>query len=102
MALLHILKVSLGSASVSEMEKDTLLPPPDRFFNNFNDLLVSVKGSPSDTHGLSQGMLLVEKPPLWCQSLLTFLLGTRCTGAGLGAHSCCVGMREPREQLAVS
>lgn len=70
------------------------------FFNLFSDLLVSVKGSPRDTRGLSQGMMLVEKPPLWCQSLLAFLLGTGDRGAGLGAHSRRVGMREPREQLA--
>lgn len=99
--LLHILKVSFGSASVSEVEKDMLLPPQDMFFNNFNDLLVSVKGSPSNTQGLSEGMLLVEKPPLWYQSLLAFLLGTRHRGASLGAHSCRVGMREPRERPAV-
>ena len=90
--MLQALKVSLGSASVSEVEKDMLLPPQDMFFNHFNDLLVSVKGSPRDTHGLSQGMLVVEKPPLWCQSLLAFLLGTRRRGAGLGAHSCHVEM----------
>lgn len=87
MALLHALKVSLGFASVSETEQDTLLHPPYMAFNHFNEHLVSVKGSPRDTHGLFQGMLMVEKPPLWCHCLLAFLLGTWHKGACLGAHS---------------
>lgn len=72
-ALLHVLEVSLGSASVSKVEKNMLLPLQDMLFDCFSGLCVSVKGIPRDNHSLAQGMLLVEKPPLWCQPSLAFL-----------------------------
>lgn len=100
MALLHVLEVSLGSASVSKVEKNMLLPLQDMLFSCFSGLWVSVKGIPRDNHSLAQGMLLVEKPPLWCQPSLAFLLGTLHRGTSLGPRSCCLGMQEPIEQPA--